>query len=178
MKIENIGYGAGDKDFQEQGNILRLIVGDVSACTLYDQVDVVETNLDNTTGEVIGHTTRALLDAGALDVYTTAIQMKKNRPATKLTVLCTAGARADMEAILFRETRTLGIRHWTAQRSILAREAITVSTPWGEVSGKRIANVDGSVRFSPEYEDCAALARAHNVGLHEVRDAAVASFVR
>ena len=173
MTIEQIGYGAGDKDFSQQGNILRLVIGRVAASEKFvDQVEVLETNLDDTTGEVVGHTVQALLAEGALDVYTTGIQMKKNRPGIKVTVLCTTAKRADMEAILFRETSTLGVRHWQADRTILEREASVAQTPWGDVEGKRIVSPDGSVRFSPEFDACARLAQAHGIGVRRVLDVA------
>lgn len=168
MTIEEIGIGAGDKEFKEQGNVLRIIVGKTTAAALSDQVEVLETNLDDTTGEVIGHTVHALLDAGALDVYTTPIHMKKNRPATKLTILCSTDKKSQLESILFRETTTLGIRHWTAGRRILTREAASVETDWGIIAGKRIVGPDGQLRFSPEYEACAEVASREGVPLRDV----------
>ncbi len=172
MEIEKIGYGAGDKDFQEQGNILRLIVGRTGDTTISDQIEVLETNLDDVSGEIVGHTIQALLAAGALDVYATPIQMKKNRPATKLTVLCSAADRSTLETLLFQETCTLGIRRWTAQRSKLPRKLISVETPWGRIDGKRIELPGGSIRFSPEYEDCARLAVEHHVAVREIMETA------
>lgn len=168
MTIEEIGIGAGDKEFKEQGNVLRIIVGKTDGAPLSDQVEVLETNLDDTTGEVIGHTVHALLDAGALDVYATPIYMKKNRPATKLTILCSRDKKSQLESILFRETTTLGIRHWTAGRRMLAREVASVATDWGPIAGKRIVNPDGQTRFSPEYEACALVAMREGVPLQEV----------
>ena len=168
MTIEQIGIGAGDKEFKEQGNVLRILVGTTTSSVSTDQVEVLETNLDDTTGEVVGHTVNMLLNAGALDVYTTPIQMKKNRPATKLTVLCSTDAKPRMEAILFRETTTLGVRSWSAHRSVLLREAEEVQTKWGVVAGKRVTNPDGSVRFSPEFDACAAVAQQANVPLQTV----------
>jgi uncharacterized protein (TIGR00299 family) protein len=178
MTIERIGIGAGDKEFKEQGNVLRVIVGTTDSQVLSDQVEVLETNLDDTTGEVIGHTVNALLDAGALDVYTTSIHMKKNRPATKLTVLCSADSKPRMETILFRETTTLGVRHWSTRRSILARQADTVETQWGAIAGKRITNPDGSVRFSPEFDACAKMAHKESISLQEVMQEAQRQFHR
>lgn len=176
MTIEKIGLGAGDKDFKEQGNVLRMIVGTADSIAMVDQVEVLETNLDDTTGEVVGHTVNALLNAGALDVYTTPIQMKKNRPATKLTILCSAEKKQELESIVFRETMTLGIRGWTARRSILDREAVTVETEWGPIEGKRISQPDGAERFAPEYDACAKAATNANVPLQDVMQAAVRSF--
>lgn len=176
MTIEKIGIGAGDKEFKEQGNILRLIVGNTDSVTLTDQVEVLETNLDDTTGEIVGHTVNALLEAGALDVYTTPIYMKKNRPATKLTILCSAEKKSELEAIVFRETTTLGIRHSSARRSILAREHDIVETQWGPVAGRRIVGADGTVRFSPEYDACAEVAVKATVSVQEVMRVATNAF--
>ncbi len=176
MTIEKIGIGAGDKEFKEQGNILRIIVGHTESLKLEDQVEVLETNLDDTTGEVIGHTVHALLDAGALDVYTTPIHMKKSRPGTKLTILCSSAQRQDLESIVFRETSTLGIRRWSAARTILQREPATVDTQWGEIQGKRFTLPSGEVRFSPEYDACAAAADREKVPVAGVMRAAVDAF--
>lgn len=176
MTIEKIGIGAGDKEFKEQGNVLRMIVGNADSVSLIDQVQVLETNLDDTTGEIVGHTVNALLEAGAFDVYTTSIQMKKNRPATKLTILCSSEKKSELESIVFRETTTLGIRHWPARRSILAREDHTVQTQWGSVPGKRIVGPDGAIRFSPEYDACAEVASEANVSIREVMRIATNAF--
>lgn len=167
MTIERIGYGAGDRDFPQQANILRLFVGRQPdrAEALSDQVVMLETNLDKVTAEVIGYCSEQLLQQGALDVYATAIQMKKNRPGTKLTVLCPEAAAAALEAILFRETATLGIRRWIASRHILPRQPQTADTPWGPVQGKRITLPDGREYFAPEYDDCRRVAQQHQVPL-------------
>lgn len=172
MRIERIGYGAGTRDLETQPNILRLIVGHADGDAQSDQVWMLETNLDDVSGEVIGHTTALLMDAGALDVYTTAIQMKKNRPAVMLSVICRADDVLRLEEILFRETTTLGVRRWLASRHTLRREACRVETPWGPVAGKLASGAHGVARFSPEYEDCRRVAGEHQVPLAEVYEAA------
>ena len=136
MQIETIGYGSGDMDFQSQANVLRLLIGEADENIVSDQIWVLETNLDDTTGEVLGHCTEKLGKAGALDVYTTAIQMKKNRPGVTLHVLCYAADIAKLERIIFRETSTLGIRRWAASRHVMQRSATSVQTQWGEIQGK------------------------------------------
>jgi hypothetical protein len=176
MKIETIGCGAGDRDLQEQCNILRLFVGQSEETLAGDQIWVLETNLDDLSGELIGYCTGQLISAGALDVYTTAIQMKKNRPGVKLTVLCDAATREVLEGILFRETTTLGIRRWPASRHKLSRQAHSVNTPWGKIAGKRIELPDGQSRFSPEYEACRQIATAQRVALVDVYRAARDAF--
>ena len=180
MKIEQIGYGAGQKDFPGRPNILRLLVGEAieePAGNEAEQVCVLETNLDDLSGELIAYCISRLWEAGALDVYTTPIQMKKNRPAALLTVLCRPGDAATMEDVLFTETTTLGVRSWLASRHVLRRQPHTVTTPWGPIEGKLAWHGD-SPRFSPEFESCRRVAMAHHVPLREVYEAAHASFPR
>ncbi|MGO9111342.1 MAG: nickel pincer cofactor biosynthesis protein LarC [Thermoguttaceae bacterium] len=177
MTVETIGYGAGQRDLPQQANILRLLVGATTdAPQTSDVIWVLETNLDDTTGEVIGHCIAQLWDAGALDVYTTAIQMKKNRPGVKLSILCRAEKVAPMEATVFRETGTLGIRRWSTARHVLPREVRQVATAWGPVNGKLGRLEDGSVHFAPEYESCRQIAAEHQIPLREVYAAAQQAF--
>jgi uncharacterized protein (TIGR00299 family) protein len=169
MTIERIGHGAGTKDFIEQPNILRLWVGTAANSeSQSDRVVVLETNLDDTPAEVIGYCFERLLAAGALDVFAVPIQMKKNRPGVLLSVIAEPAAVAGLEAILFRETGTFGVRRTTAQRSKLAREAVTVDTPWGPVKAKRGRRADGFAIVTPEYDDCARVARDRGVPLRDV----------
>jgi uncharacterized protein (TIGR00299 family) protein len=172
MTIERVGYGAGQKDLDEQANLLRLLVGETAAHQADERLWMVETNLDDISGELIAHTMHRLWEAGALDVTTTAIQMKKNRPGVTLSVLCQAEAVPAIETILFRETTTLGVRRWQVERRKLKREKHTVDTTWGKVEGMLATLDDGSQRFSPEYESCRAVASEHGVSLKEVYDAA------
>ena len=176
MTLETIGYGAGDRDLDEQGNVLRLLVGEVDAGVVSDQIWMLETNLDDVSGEVIGHCTTELAAAGALDVYTTAIQMKKNRPGTMLSVLCDAADVAKLEKIIFRETTTLGVRRWPASRHKLDRRAHEVETEWGPVAGKLAILGDGGTSFSPEFESCKQIATDQQVALKDVYEAARRAF--
>jgi uncharacterized protein (TIGR00299 family) protein len=178
MTIEQIGYGAGDRDFPQQANLLRLVVGQAASFAGSDLVEVLETNLDDVSGEIIGHCAEKLLGAGALDVYMTPIQMKKNRPATKLTVLCEAHRRWELETIIFRETGSLGIRRWTTARDKLDRETITVATQWGDVGGKAARLPSGEIVFAPEYEECRAVATSHDLPLRQVMQDAAAAFIK
>jgi uncharacterized protein (DUF111 family) len=131
-------------------------------------VVVLETNLDDATPEVIGYCFERLLEAGALDVFAIPIQMKKQRPGVLLSVIAEPAKAAALEAILFRETATFGVRRYTALRSKLQREVVTVETPWGPVQAKRGRRGDGLEVVTPEYEDCARIAREHRVPLREV----------
>ena len=176
MTVEAIGLGAGTRDPSDVANILRLFVGTVATPAGSDRVWVLETNLDDLPGEVVGHATTQLLAAGALDVWVTPIQMKKNRPGVLISVLCGEEAIPALEAVLFRETTTLGIRRHAVSRHKLHRRAVTVETPFGPVQGK-LGWLDGRPpTFSPEYEDCARVAAARGVPLREVYEAAHAAY--
>jgi pyridinium-3,5-bisthiocarboxylic acid mononucleotide nickel chelatase len=168
MTIERIGYGSGRRDFHEQPNLLRLFVGTAAEAAISDRVWLLETNLDDLSAEVIGYCYELLLNAGALDVFSTPIFMKKNRPGVLLSVLAPEGAVPELEEILFRETTTLGIRRYAVSRHKLERRACSVETPWGLIQGK-LGWLEGRPPvFSPEYESCASVARTHGIPLREV----------
>ncbi len=137
-----------------------------------DDCLVMETNLDNTTGEQIGFAIERLFEAGALDVFTSPIQMKKGRPGTLLSVLARPQDREAMEAILFQQTNTLGVRYARYQRTVLPRKLVEVSTEWGTVRGKLASRPGDIIDFAPEYEDCRRLANANGVRLAQVYEAA------
>lgn len=176
MTIETIGLGAGTKELKGQANILRLFVGKVALPADGDRVWVLETNLDDLPGEVVGYTTTQLLAAGALDAFVTPVQMKKNRPGVMVSVLCDEAKIGDMEEILFRETTTLGVRRYPVSRHKLRRQATEVATRFGPVKGK-LGWIEGRPpTFSPEHDDCARVANSHGVPLREVHDAAHAAY--
>jgi pyridinium-3,5-bisthiocarboxylic acid mononucleotide nickel chelatase len=177
MQVERIGCGAGQRDLDEQPNLLRLLVGTAEQSGGEgEQIWVLETNLDHISGELIGYCTTRLWEVGALDVYTTAIQMKKNRPAVKLSVLCDASRIDQVEAILFGETTTLGVRRWPVSRRVLMRRVHCVHTEWGTVEGKLAWLAGGTPRFAPEFEACRRIAAEHKVPLRAVYDAAQKAF--
>jgi uncharacterized protein (TIGR00299 family) protein len=176
LTIERIGYGAGARDLAEQPNLLRIFLGEVGSPHDADQVWLLETNLDNVPAETIGYCYDRLLAAGALDVYSVPIFMKKNRPAITLSVLVAPENVTAVEKIVFKETGTLGIRKQLLARRKLRREPHTVETSLGPISGK-IAWLDGRLpTFNPEYEDCARIARQSQVPLSEVYEAARRSY--
>jgi uncharacterized protein (TIGR00299 family) protein len=176
MTVERIGHGAGTRNFPEQPNLLRIFVGTVAEPADADQVWVLQTNLDDLPAEVIGYCYDLLLAAGALDVYCVPIFMKKNRPGVMLSVLAPEPAIAALEEILFRETATLGIRRHAVSRHKLRRDSCTVATPWGPVQGKQAWREGQEPIFSPEFEDCARIARANGISLREVQQAAEAAY--
>jgi uncharacterized protein (TIGR00299 family) protein len=177
MTIDRFGYGAGQRELTEQPNLLRLMIGEGSGSpnSQTDKVVVLETNLDDSSGELVGHAIARLWDAGALDVYTTPIQMKKQRPGVLLSVLCHSQDAQRLEGILFRETTTLGVRRYTASRTTLKRETVEVQTPWGAVQGV-VAWWGETPRFSPEYDSCRQVAAQNDMPLKAVYDAAQAAW--
>ena len=136
---------------------------------------MLQTNLDDCSGEWIGYCLERLIEAGALDAYCTAIQMKKNRPATELTVLCPAEKADSLQQILFAETGSLGVRRTVMQRFKLRRRAAEVVTRFGVIQGK-VAVLQGVETFSPEFDACREAARSQSVSLREVYFAAIEAF--
>jgi uncharacterized protein (TIGR00299 family) protein len=175
MRVEKTGYGAGTRNPEAWPNVLRLIVGTGSATCEeipfagQETVAVLETAVDDLSPQVVGYVTDRALARGALDVYTTPVQMKKNRPGTLLTVLCRPKDATDLRDLLFRETSTLGIRIHEEQREVLPRSMKNVSTPWGAVRLK-LAQHDGAItNIAPEYEDCRNIADKHGIPLKQVQ---------
>ncbi len=164
MATQAVGYGMGKKDFP-RANCLRVLLGD----TQQPGAEVLELrcNLDDMTGEALGFAQERLLEAGALDVFTTAIGMKKCRPGILLTVLCRESDREKLVQCLFRHTTTLGIRETLCQRHTLTRRTEQVQTPWGPVR-RKVSTGEGIHREKYEYEDLARLAKEHGVSLQEV----------
>lgn len=176
MTIETIGYGAGTRDFPNRANLLRLFVGTAVTSAESDRITLLETNLDDVSGEIIGYARQKLFEAGALDVFTVSIQMKKDRPGVLLSVLCRPQDANELEAILFEETATFGIRRHTVERSKRARQEHTVETPWGNVRGKLGWRHGEVAIFTPEFEDCAKLAADHSLPLRQVYRTAETAF--
>ena len=180
MQISRIGYGAGTRDLEQRPNLLRIIIGQATRIRRRDddQVAVIETNLDDISGEQIGFATEQLWKAGALDVFTTPVQMKKGRPGVLLTVLAQPVDRQRLERVLFDETGTLGVRYRQQERSVAMRRIIKVETEFGLVSGKLSTLPNGEIDFSPEYEDCKTLAQQHGLRLNQIVQSAKVAFQR
>ena len=177
MRVDVTGYGAGTRDFAEAANVLRITVGEAFEADApsagRDTVAVLEANVDDSTPQVIGYALERLFEAGALDAFTTPVQMKKSRPGVLITVLARPQDEQPMAEILLTETSTIGVRTRHEQRIILQREHVTVGSEWGPLRVK-VARMNGVVKnFSPEYEDCRAAALAHGVPLKQVLQQAV-----
>jgi uncharacterized protein (TIGR00299 family) protein len=165
MKINKTGYGAGSRNFPIP-NVLRIISGETEG-TAIDQITVIETNIDDTTPEILGYVMEKLFAAGARDVFFTPIYMKKCRPATMLSVLCELKKVSLMEEILFQETSTIGIRRYNVERTVLQRKETNVETPYGFVKGKEF-EYKGVKRISIEYDDACRLAKEKNIPIREI----------
>jgi len=166
MNVEKVGYGFGKR---ETGgfNAIRVLLGETEEKKGLENLIVLETNIDNLSGEILGYTMERLLNEGALDVFHTPIYMKKNRPAVMLSVITKADAEQKLVDILIKETTTLGIRRYEISRYAMEREILSVDTKYGEVKLKK-AWLGNVVKYSPEYEDCARRAREHNVPIKDV----------
>lgn len=205
MRVERIGYGAGSRDPKGFPNVLRLQVGEALDAALVapgaglgrdrngeaaqvgekssasaergsELVAVIETALDDLSPQVIAYVAETALANGALDVMLTPVIMKKGRPGTLLTVLCDPAASAEMERLILRETSTLGVRIRQDRRACLERRHMAVQTAFGEIRMK-VGSLEGEVlNAAPEFEDCRAAAKLHDVPLKQVQQAAIAAY--
>jgi uncharacterized protein (TIGR00299 family) protein len=205
LRLEKVGYGAGSRENPEHPNLLRLLIGELVPEAEEEEIWVIETNLDDMTGQLCGYVTDRLFKAGALEVYTTPIQMKKNRPGILLSALVTEAARPGVEMVFFQETTTFGIRAYKVTRKKLQRQPAEVSTPYGNVkvkmgwlNGQSVAptgasrshpsNHEGAGpegdfkippgvawRVAPEYEDCRRIAEEKGIPLRLVYQAAMSA---
>jgi len=184
MKVSSIGYGAGTADLEGQPNVVRIMIGEEVAAAgaqtampgWDEEISVIEANLDDMNPQIYGHFQERALAAGALDVYATPVQMKKNRPGVLLTVLCKPTDAEALVSMIFAETTTFGVRSHVAQRRTLPRERVHVATAYGEVRVK-ISRVNGQIRHVvPEFDDCRKLAVEKNVPLQMVIGAALRSY--
>ena len=167
-------------------NALRAIIGTLEsdfAVAVEDAhatpnvITVIEVNLDDVSPQVLGYVMEQALAAGALDLYYTPVQMKKNRPGTLLTLLCQPADSARMCELLFRETTTLGVRQRTEARVILQRSFVTVETAYGAIRLKVARDAQGNVQnVAPEFDDCRAAAKTHEVSLRAVQAAALKAY--
>jgi len=199
IEIEKIGYGAGTHDFPGQPNVARIVVGESvrpanagSQPALSERqevgirttqpgeeiIAVLEANLDDLSPQVFGYVMEELFKAGALDVFGTAVQMKKNRPGTLLTVLANPPEADNLTKIIFAETTTLGVRRRDERRRVLARTWQTVETRFGGIRVK-VASMNGTIfSYAPEYEDCRRIAAEQRVPLKQVMQEAVQAYLQ
>jgi uncharacterized protein (TIGR00299 family) protein len=182
MKVDRVGYGAGDRDDPKTPNVLRVLIGESmearteSASGPGDRVVVVECEIDDMNPQIFGSAMEQLYAAGALEVFYVPVQMKKNRPGTLLTVIAPIDRRSAIADVVFRETTTIGLRYFDVARECLKRESVTVETPVGAVRFK-IAWRDGKVvNAAPEFEDVARLAATNKLPVKDVQAIAIRAF--
>jgi uncharacterized protein (TIGR00299 family) protein len=177
MIIEKTGYGAGKQEIETIPNLLRIVMGTgpvlpgkTGGGHQEDRIVMVETCIDDMNPEVFGFLMERLFEKGALDVYWIPIFMKKNRPATMVKVLCQEDRRERVMDCILSETTSTGVRFYPAKRRMLRRERIVVKTTFGEISVKRLIELDGSARIVPEYEICKKIALEKKLPLRVVYD--------
>jgi uncharacterized protein (TIGR00299 family) protein len=167
FKTETIGYGAGTRDVEQVPNLLRVEIGELITDQNTDSPILLETNIDDMTPEIYGYIIDRLLEAGARDAFLTPVIMKKGRPGIQLTVLSDPHKETELTNLIFSETTTLGIRRIPVQRHMLKRRADTIETAFGPIRVK-IADINGKARITPEYDDCARIAREKGVPILDV----------
>jgi len=180
MKVERVGYGAGDNDFPSNPNVLRVLIGESADSvrlkpdtTDASRVVVIECEIDDMNPQIFGVVMERLYAGGALEVFYVPVQMKKNRPGTLLTVVAPTGLRTALSDIIFAETTTIGLRYSEVERECLVREHASVDTEVGVVRMKLAWREGKLVNAAPEFDDCAKLAAAHNLPVKEVQALAI-----
>ncbi len=179
MTVLAIGYGAATADLEGQPNVVRIMIGESAErllSNLDEEISIIEANLDDMNPQIYGYVLEKALLAGALDVYTTALQMKKNRPGTLLTILGRPEDTDKLMSLLFAETTTFGVRTYRAQRRALAREWVNVSTSYGDVRIKLSRSNGHILHVAPEYDDCRKLAVEKQVPLQQVISEALRTY--
>ena len=172
LKLESVGHGAGSRDSHDRPNVLRLIVGEEEARSGH-RVLVIEAEIDDMSPELFGPLIDRLLAAGAFDAYYTAVQMKKGRPGVLVSVVAEPSLREATLDVLFRETTTLGVRYQEWERTVLAREQVTVETAYGPIGVKIGRRGERVMNAQPEFDDCQRAAERHGVPVKEVWAAAL-----
>jgi hypothetical protein len=176
MRVQHIGYGAGTRNSKGFPNVLRLSIGETTDAT-ESSVIILETAIDDLSPQILAYVTEAALKQGALDVMCTAVQMKKGRLGTLITILADDAHAPALEQLLLRETSTLGVRIHHERRSCLDRTHTTITTPYGDIRIK-IGSRNGEIfNAAPEFEDCRTAAAQHNVAIKTVQQAATAVYI-
>jgi uncharacterized protein (TIGR00299 family) protein len=182
MKVERTAYGAGTREYKNFPNVLRLIVGEVSGSAfkiqssdtpeqsqlITENLLLIETNIDDLSPQILGFVMERAFEFGALDCWFTPIQMKKNRPATMVSILCAKEKKDVLSELLFRETTTLGVRLTEVERNCLPRELVKISTEFGEIDVKTAKYKEKIINAKPEYEQIREIALKSNQPLREI----------
>jgi len=176
MRLRKVGYGAGSRDFPDTPNVLRVLIGESDRLQAHAVV-VIEAEIDDMNPQIFGMLMDRLLADGALDVFYTAIQMKKNRPGTLLTIVASPGSRERLTSTVFRETTTIGVRYREMARECLDRDSVSVDTRFGAIRIK-VARRNGEIlNASPEFDDCTRIAAAAGQPVKDVQAAAMKAYM-
>jgi uncharacterized protein (TIGR00299 family) protein len=173
MRVQRVGYGAGTRELPGTPNVLRVLVGESTEEPTTEQIVVLECEIDDMNPQIFGVLMDRLYQAGALEVYYSAVQMKKNRPGTLITVLAAPHRREALAGIVFRESTTIGVRYHEVHRERLDREVVSVETPFGPIRCKIARRAGDLVNASPEFDDCVRVATERGVPVKDVHAAAV-----
>ncbi len=168
MVVDKIGYGSGKRDLKERPNLLRIVTGKYSEKTQNEDIVIVETAIDDMNPEIYSFLMERLFEDGALDVYWQSVYMKKNRPGTVVTVLCTMEKREAVVNRILTETTTSGVKFFNAKRTVLERKLIEIDTCFGKMQAKEIIGIDGVAKNIPEYEECRKIAIEKNIPIKDV----------
>ena len=176
MRLRQVGYGAGSREFSDTPNVLRVLIGDSEQSQAHAVV-VIEAEIDDMNPQIFGMLMDRLLAEGALDVFYTAIQMKKNRPGTLLTIVVSPDSRERITSVVFRETTTIGVRYREMARECLDRDIVRVETPFGAIRIK-VSRRNGEVlNASPEFDDCIRIAASTGQPVKDVQAAAMKAYM-
>ncbi|MFH1982595.1 MAG: nickel pincer cofactor biosynthesis protein LarC [Pseudomonadota bacterium] len=181
MVVERIGYGAGEREFADMPNLLRIVLGRETGDTVSPGTEtavMVESCIDDMNPEIFGYVMERLFEDGALDVFWVPVFMKKNRPGTMVSVLCTSSGKDAIIRRLLTETTTIGVRCHDVVRHVLARRSVTVDTDFGPAPVKEVVAIDGSLRRIPEYEFCRQIARARQIPIRIVYETITANLLK
>ena len=169
MRVDRIGYGAGERDLPKAPNVLRLLVGESADADVGHRVVVMECEIDDMNPELFGSLMGQLYAGGALEVFYVPVQMKKNRPGTLVTIIAAPERRTALSEIVFRESTTIGLRYHEMTRECLERSSLPIETPIGTVRVKVARRAGRVVNAAPEFEDCARLAAEHGLSVKDVQ---------
>ncbi len=178
MRIERTAYGAGTREYKDFPNVLRLMIGEseINHFKTEDQLILIETNLDDLSAQTLGYVMEKAFEIGALDCWFTPIQMKKNRPATMISILCDAEKKEALIKLLYTETTTLGVRISKVERNCLPREIVKVETEFGTIDVKIAKLGDDIINAKPEYEQLREIASQKNIALRDVEKIVLEKF--
>jgi uncharacterized protein (DUF111 family) len=177
MRVDRIGYGAGDKDFKGHPNVLRVLVGDADLDAAAQAIVTIECEIDDMNPQLFGPLMDRLYAAGALDVFYAPVQMKKNRPGTLVTVIALPERRHEISGVLFTETTTIGVRYRDMLRECLDREVQTIDTPVGRIRFKIARRAGQILNAAPEFEDCVQAAAERGLPVKAVQALAVKAWL-